>query len=78
MSAVTMSGEANNVRPPDTRGLTNGQVKVSASSPARTETMMAARQPAAVVDADIERIAVAAEQRPSSAISTFPNAESLT
>ena len=78
MSAVTMSGEANTVRPPDTRGLTTGQAKVADISPAKTETITAARQPAAVVDAQTERIVVVSDQQPSRTLSTFPNAEALT
>ena len=78
MSAVTMSGEVNNVRPPDTRGLTSGQVKVAESSPSRTETLAAARQPAAVLDPEIERFIARGTEAPSRTIDTYPDAESLT
>jgi len=56
MSAVTMSGETNAVRPADTRGLTNGQVRVAVNSPSKTETMAAAKEPAAVVNESLKRL----------------------
>jgi hypothetical protein len=56
MSAVTMSGEANSVRPANTRGLTNGQVRVAVNSPSKTETMAAAKEPAAVVNESLKRL----------------------
>ncbi len=56
MSAVTMSGEASLSRPADTRGLTNGQIRVAVDSPAKTETVNAAKQPAAIVDKSLERL----------------------
>ena len=38
MSAVTMSGETNEVRPPDMRGLTH-QIRRAEHAPAKTETV---------------------------------------
>ncbi len=63
MSAVTMSGETNPVRPPDTRGLTNGQVRVAQNSPAKTETVAAARAPAAVVNESLKRLSAQSGER---------------
>ena len=56
MSAVTMSGEANELRPSDTRGLTNGQIRIADNSPAKTETVAAAKRPAAIVNERLERL----------------------
>jgi len=56
MSAVTMSGESNPVRPPDTRGQTNDQVRIAPDSPSKTETTAALKEPAAIVDRRLERI----------------------
>ena len=58
MSAVTMSGEINELRPPRTRGLTNGQIRIADNSPAKTETMAATQQPAAVLDERLERLLI--------------------
>ena len=64
MSAVTMSGEVNEVRPPRTRGLTNGQIRIADNSPAKTETMAAARRPAAVVEERLERLLLRVSEQP--------------
>ena len=56
MSAVTMSGEANELRPPDTRGLTNGQIRVEQNSPAKTETVAATKKPAAIINERLGRL----------------------
>jgi len=51
-----MSGEANLSRPADTRGLTNGQIRVAVESPAKTESVNAAKQPAAIVEQSLQRL----------------------
>jgi len=52
MSAVTMSGEASPPRPADV----TGQVHVAPGSPAKTETINATQQPAAVIAQSLERL----------------------
>ena len=56
MSAVTMSGETNPVRPTDTRGETNDTVRIAPDSPSRSETVNALKEPAAIVDRRLERL----------------------
>ena len=57
MSAVTMSGESNPVRPTDTRGETNDTIRIAPDSPAKAETLNALKEPAAIVDRRLERLA---------------------
>ena len=56
MSAVTMSGETNPVRPPDTRGETNEPVRIAPESSSKTETVAALKEPGAIVDRRLERL----------------------
>jgi hypothetical protein len=63
MSAITMSGEASLPRPADTRGLTTGRVHVAVDSPAKTETINAAQQPAAIIAQSLERLNAAGGEK---------------
>jgi hypothetical protein len=56
MSAITMSGEANLVRPADARELTTGHAQTSVDSFSKTETIHAAKQPAAIIAQSLERL----------------------
>ena len=58
-----MSGEINELRPPDTRGLTNGQIRVSDDSPAKTETVAATKTPAAIINDRLDRLLIRKGER---------------
>ena len=78
MSAVTMSGEVNSVRPPESRGHTDGPLKVTKTSPTKTETMSAAQQPPAVIDQGVQRFIAMGSGQTSRTLDTHPDAEPLT
>jgi hypothetical protein len=62
MSAVTMSGEASLPRPTDARGLAATQTQTSVDSFSKTETINAAKQPAAIIAQGLDRLTVADEK----------------